>query len=70
MRWQTVCMLCKTVSGLRLVDTFLKRTYEHDELAQVVVFDNDDNSSSSSTHHHLQQQQQHEMLPTVSPVNS
>ena len=67
MRWQTVCVLCKTVSGLRLVDTFLKRTYEHDELAQVVVFDNDDNSSSSSTHH---LQQQHEMLPTVSAVNS
>lgn len=25
------------ISGLRLVDTFLKRTYEHDEIAQVLV---------------------------------
>jgi len=53
------------VSGLRLVDTFLKRTYEHDELAQVIVFDNDD-----SIHHHQQQQQQQQLesAVTVSPV--
>jgi len=25
------------ISGLRLIDTFLKRTYEHDEIAQVLV---------------------------------
>lgn len=28
----------QTISGLRLTDNFLKRTYEHDELAQVFVF--------------------------------
>jgi len=55
----------QTVSGLRLVDTFLKRTYEHDELAQVIVFDNDDTSCT-----HLSQPQQHESVLTVSPVNS
>lgn len=26
-----------SISGLRIVDTFLKRTYEHDEIAQVLV---------------------------------
>jgi len=43
----------QTVSGLRLVDTFLKRTYEHDELAQVIVFDND-NQDSNTTQQQLQ----------------
>ncbi|KAK3591158.1 hypothetical protein CHS0354_029005 [Potamilus streckersoni] len=33
----------QTISGLRLTDNFLKRTYEHDELAQVFVY-NDDSS--------------------------
>lgn len=55
-----------TVSGLRLVDTFLKRTYEHDELAQVIVFDNDDTSFT----HLSQQQQPCQSGLTVSPVNS
>ena len=63
--------LTQTVSGLRLVDTFLKRTYEHDELAQVIVFDNDD---TVTHHHHLQQQQQllqqQDGVVTVSPVTS
>jgi len=47
----------QTVSGLQLVDTFLKRTYEHDELAQVIVFNNDDTIT-----HHCEQQQQQESL--------
>ncbi|KAL8560726.1 hypothetical protein ACOMHN_046409 [Nucella lapillus] len=29
----------QTISGLRLTDNFLKRTYEHDEIAQVLVVD-------------------------------
>ncbi|XP_046361580.1 trafficking protein particle complex subunit 13-like isoform X3 [Haliotis rufescens] len=29
----------QTISGLRLTDNFLKRTYEHDEIAQVFVVD-------------------------------
>ncbi|ELU05219.1 hypothetical protein CAPTEDRAFT_211630 [Capitella teleta] len=33
----TACGL-QTISGLRLTDTFLKRTYEHDEVAQVYVY--------------------------------
>lgn len=28
----------QTVSGVRLTDTFLNRTYEHDEIAQVFVY--------------------------------
>ena len=28
----------QTISGLRLTDNFLKRTYEHDELAQVFIY--------------------------------
>ena len=28
----------QTISGLRLTDNFLKRTYEHDEIAQVFVY--------------------------------
>lgn len=32
----------QTISGLRLTDNFLKRTYEHDELAQVFIY-NDSN---------------------------
>lgn len=32
-----------TISGLRLTDTFLKRTYEHDELAQIFVYHDCDN---------------------------
>ena len=35
------------ISGLRIVDTFLKRTYEHDEIAQVLVICQDPSSSSS-----------------------
>lgn len=31
----------QTISGLRLTDNFLKRTYEHDEIAQVFVIDED-----------------------------
>ncbi|XP_076440909.1 trafficking protein particle complex subunit 13-like isoform X1 [Babylonia areolata] len=31
----------QTISGLRLTDNFLKRTYEHDEIAQVFVIDQD-----------------------------
>jgi hypothetical protein len=27
----------QVISGIRLTDTFLKRTYEHDEIAQVFV---------------------------------
>lgn len=27
----------QTISGIRLTDTFLNRTYEHDEIAQVFV---------------------------------
>ncbi|KAK3089805.1 hypothetical protein FSP39_006667 [Pinctada imbricata] len=30
----------QTISGLRITDNFLKRTYEHDELAQVFVYNN------------------------------
>jgi len=39
-----------SISGLRIVDTFLKRTYEHDDIAQVLVIcrDPDDHSSSAS----------------------
>jgi len=33
--------LFQTVSGLRLTDMFLKRTYEHDELAQVFIYNED-----------------------------
>ncbi|XP_064605247.1 trafficking protein particle complex subunit 13-like isoform X2 [Liolophura sinensis] len=33
----------QTVSGLRLTDTFLKRTYEHDEIAQIFVYNNEAN---------------------------
>lgn len=33
----------QTISGLRLTDNFLKRTYEHDELAQVFIY-NDANA--------------------------
>ena len=32
----------QTICGLRLTDTFLKRTYEHDEVAQVFVYGNDE----------------------------
>jgi len=60
-----VCM--QTVSGLRLIDTFLKRTYEHDELAQVIVFDNNDDTSSI---HLSQQQQEHQSILTMSLVDS
>ncbi|XP_074654158.1 trafficking protein particle complex subunit 13-like [Tubulanus polymorphus] len=28
----------QTVSGLKLIDTFLKRTYEHDDMAQIFIF--------------------------------
>jgi len=34
------------ISGLRIVDTFLKRTYEHDEIAQVFVICRDPVASS------------------------
>ena len=34
-------VLLQTVSGLRLTDTFLNRTYEHDEIAQVFVYNVD-----------------------------
>jgi len=52
----------QTVSGLRLVDTFLKRTYEHDELAQVIVFDNDD----VGTHRKQQQYGTSTACPVIS----
>lgn len=32
-----VCTGLQAISGIRLTDTFLKRTYEHDEIAQVFV---------------------------------
>jgi len=35
------------ISGLRIVDTFLKRTYEHDEIAQVLVICRDPPSSAT-----------------------
>jgi len=38
-----------SISGLRIVDTFLKRTYEHDEIAQVLVICRDPDDLSSST---------------------
>ena len=63
--WREMLWCVQTVSGLRLVDTFLKRTYEHDELAQVIVFDNED-----VIRHPHQQQQQHQSVVTISPVNS
>merc|ERR1711942_36581 len=37
------------ISGLRIVDTFLKRTYEHDEIAQVFVICRDPPSASCSS---------------------
>lgn len=38
-----------SISGLRIVDTFLKRTYEHDEIAQVLVICSDPDDPSSPT---------------------
>ncbi|KAK2191897.1 hypothetical protein NP493_43g05045 [Ridgeia piscesae] len=37
----------QTVSGLRLTDTFLNRTYEHDEIAQVFVYNQDSDATAS-----------------------
>ena len=28
----------QTISGLRLTDSFLKRTYEHDDIAQIFIY--------------------------------
>ena len=38
MNQQVFHFIFQTISGLRLTDNFLKRTYEHDELAQVFVY--------------------------------
>lgn len=38
-----------SISGLRIVDAFLKRTYEHDEIAQVLVICRDPDDDSSVT---------------------
>lgn len=38
----------RTLSGVKLVDTFLKRTYTYDELGQVFVVMNDNKSSSDA----------------------
>ena len=32
----------QTISGLRVVDTFLKRTYEHDDITQIYVANDTD----------------------------
>ncbi|KAK2145565.1 hypothetical protein LSH36_673g01000 [Paralvinella palmiformis] len=37
-----------TISGLRLTDTFLKRTYEHDELAQIFVYHDCDSITANT----------------------
>ena len=39
----SIIFFFQTISGLRLTDNFLKRTYEHDELAQVFIY-NDSNA--------------------------
>ena len=37
-----------SISGLRIVDTFLKRTYEHDDIAQVFVICRDPPSTTTT----------------------
>lgn len=37
-----ISLVLQTISGLRLTDTFLKRTYEYDEVAQAFIYDEQD----------------------------
>ncbi|XP_064624897.1 trafficking protein particle complex subunit 13-like isoform X2 [Lineus longissimus] len=39
-----ICQGLQTISGLKLTDTFLKRTYEHDEIAQIFIYSSNSNS--------------------------
>lgn len=40
--------MLQTVSGLRLMDTFLKRVYEQDEVAQIYVYRDGDIKQADS----------------------
>ena len=40
-----VAFFFQTISGIRLTDSFLKRTYEHDDVTQIYVYDSCDGVS-------------------------
>lgn len=66
--WLTLLGLLQSISGLRLTDTFLNRTYEHDEIAQVFVY-NQDSDATSSWHVWMGSHQQQRCLKSYRPTS-
>lgn len=54
-------VILQNISGIRLVDTFLKRTYDYDEIAQVYVTQHNINFAPQPS------QKLHKPLETVLP---